>query len=120
VRLFDAINEARAAGAAVVAAGASAPMQLALREDLRTRLGSGVVLELAPLSDAEKAAALRGRAAALGMKLPDDVLAHLLTRLRRDMGTLIAVLDALDRHSLAHKRPLTLPFVRAALKSLEP
>jgi chromosomal replication initiation ATPase DnaA len=36
------------------------------------------------------------------------------------MGTLMAVLDALDRHSLAHKRPLTLPLTRAALKSLEP
>jgi DnaA family protein len=115
VALFDAINEARAVGAAVVVAGARPPAQLALREDLRTRLGSGLAFELVPLSDAEKAQALRARAAALGLKLPEDVLAWLLTHLRRDMGTQIAVLDALDRYSLAHQRPLTLPLVRAAL-----
>jgi DnaA family protein len=115
VALFDAINEARAVGAAVVVAGARPPAQLAVREDLRTRLGSGLAFELVPLSDAEKAQALRGRAEALGLKLPEDVLAWLLTHLRRDMGTQIAVLDALDRYSLAHQRPLTLPLVRAAL-----
>jgi DnaA family protein len=116
VALFDAINEARMAGAAVVAAGPAAPMQLALREDLRSRLGSGVVFELAALSDAEKAAALRARAEALGMHLPEEVLAYLLTHLPRGMGTQIAVLDALDRYSLAHQRPVTLPMVRAALQ----
>jgi DnaA family protein len=120
VALFDAINEARAAGVAVVVAGAQSPAHLALREDLRTRLGSGLAFELAPLSDAEKADALRARAAALGMKLPDDVLAYLLTHLRRDMGTQIAMLDALDRYTLAHKRALTLPLVREALRSPPP
>jgi DnaA family protein len=41
-----------------------------------------------------------------------------MTHLRRDMGTQIAVLDALDRHSLALKRPLTLPLVRGALAGM--
>jgi DnaA family protein len=120
IALFDAINEARAAGAAVVVAGSASPAQLTLREDLRTRLGSGLAFELAPLSDAEKADALRARAAALGMKLPEDVLAWLQTHLARDLGTQIAVLDALDRYSLAHQRPLTLPLVRAALRTDNP
>lgn len=115
VALFDAINEARSAGSAVVVAGAAAPAHVPVREDLRTRLGSGLVFELVPLSESEKADALRARAAALGMRLPEDVLAYLLTRLRRDMGTQIAVLEALDRYSLAHRRALTLPLVRAAL-----
>jgi DnaA-homolog protein len=98
-----------------VVAGARSPSQLSLREDLRNRLGSGLSFELHPLSDAEKADALRARAAALGMKLPDEVLAYLLSHLRRDMGTQIAMLDALDRHTLAQKRALTLPLVREAL-----
>jgi hypothetical protein len=33
------------------------------------------------------------------------------------MGAQIAVLDALDRYSLAHQRPVTLPMVRAALQN---
>jgi DnaA family protein len=120
VALFDAINEARAVGAAVVATGLAPPLQLALREDLRTRLGSGMVCELAPLSDAEKASALAARAAALGMRVPAEVLAYLRTHLRRDLGTQMALLEALDRYSLAQQRPLTLPLVRAALATLTP
>jgi DnaA family protein len=119
IALFDAINEARASGACVVAAGARAPLALPLREDLRTRLGSGLVFEIVALSEADKATALRRHAAALGMRLPEEVLAYLLTHLRRDMGTQIAVLDALDRYSLARKRPLTVPLVREALGVLK-
>jgi len=35
------------------------------------------------------------------------------------MGTQIAVIDALDRHSLEHKRPVTLPLLREALRTFE-
>lgn len=118
VTLFDAINEARSMGAAVVVAGAHAPARLPLRDDLRTRLGSGLAFELAALSDAEKAEALRNRAATLGMTLPEEVVSYLLTHLPRDMGTQIAMLDALDRYSLARQRAVTLPLVRAALAAL--
>ena len=50
------------------------------------------------------------------MPLPDEVIAWLLTRMRRDLRSLTAVLDRLDRYSLETKRPITLPLVREALK----
>ena len=37
-------------------------------------------------------------------------------RLPRDLPSLKSVLDALDRYSLAAKRPVTLPLVREALE----
>jgi DnaA family protein len=117
-RAFDAFNRARGDGASVVAAGNAPPLQLGLREDLRTRLGSGLVFQMHPLSDEQKAAALRAQAAERGIPLADDVAGYLLRRLPRSLGLQLAVLDALDRYSLAQKRTITLPLVREALAAL--
>jgi len=115
LQLFAAINAARDGGPAVLAAGAQAPAQLALREDLRTRLAWGLVYQLRAPGDEEKAFYLRGEAARRGLRLPDEVVGYLLTRLPRDLASLNAVLEALDRYSLETKRPVTLPLVRQAL-----
>jgi len=116
VGLFAAIDAARDGQAAVLAAGGRPPAQLALRADLRTRLASGLVYQLRPLTDAEKAVHLRAAAARRGLRLPDEVLDYLLHRLPRDLPSLNAVLEALDRYSLETRRPVTLPLVRAALE----
>ena len=114
--LFNAINAARDGQAAVLAAGGAPPAALSLREDLRTRLAWGLVYQLRAPSDADKAAHLRADAARRGLRLPEEVLAYLLSHLPRDLASLNAVLDALDRYSLASRRPLTLPLVREALQ----
>src|SRR5688572_17837472 len=115
-RLFAAINAAREGAPPVLAAGRQAPAQMALREDLRTRLAWGLVYQLKPLSDLEKAAHLRDQAARRGLRLPDEVLAYLLSRLPRDLASLNRVLEGLDRYSLSTKRPVTVPLVREALE----
>lgn len=115
-QLFAAINAARDGAAPVLAAGRLSPAGLALREDLRTRLAWGLVYQLKPLSDAEKAQHLRAEAARRGLRLSEEVVGYLLTRLPRDLPSLNGVLDALDRYSLAAKRPVTLPLVREALE----
>ncbi len=113
--LFVAINDARDAGPAVLAAGDRPPAQLALREDLRTRLAWGLVYQLLPLADEEKARHLKAVAAARGLQLSDDIVSYLLTRLPRDMRSLHSIMEVLDQYSLMRKRPLTLPLVREAL-----
>ena len=115
-RLFAAINAAREGSAPVLAAGRAPPARLALREDLRTRLAWGLVYQLKPLTDEDKTVHLRAQAARRGLRLPDEVLAYLLSRLPRDLPSLNAVLEALDRYALATRRPLTLPLVREALE----
>lgn len=115
-RLFAAINAARDGLAPVLAAGSRPPALLALREDLRTRLAWGLVYQLKPLTDAEKALHLRAEAARRGLRLSDEVLWYLLNHLPRDLASLNSVLEALDRYSLATKRPLTLPLIREALE----
>jgi DnaA family protein len=64
------------------------------------------------LNDAEKAQALRLRARARGMEMPEAVASHLLQRHARDMAALFVLLERLDRASLAAQRRLTVPFVR--------
>jgi DnaA family protein len=113
--LFVAINAAREGQAAVLAAGAAAPGGLALREDLRTRLGWGLVYQLQPLTDIEKAMHLRAEAARRGLRLTDEVVWYLLHHLPRDVASLNRVLELVDRHSLARRRPVTLPLIREAL-----
>jgi len=113
VALFNRLNAVRAhSDACCVTAGNAPPGQLPLREDLRTRLAWGLVYQLQPLADAEKAEALRAQAAARGLSIGNEVVNFLLTHLPRDMRTLAAALEALDAFALAHKRPLTVALVR--------
>jgi len=118
-RLFVAINAARDGGARVLAAGAAPPAQLALREDLRTRLAWGLVYHLKPLGDEEKKQHLRAEAARRGLALGEEVAGYLLARLPRDLGHLSRMLEVLDRYAMARQRPLTLPLVREALSWAE-
>ena len=119
IGLFSRINEARETGSAVLAAGSAPPAQLTLREDLKSRLAWGLVYQVKPLSDAERALYLAAEAERRGMRLADDLVAYLLARVRRDLKSLGAILDALDRASLEQKRYLTLPLVREVLKSMD-
>ena len=111
-RLFTLYNALRAAGGALLVAADAAPARLPLRDDLRSRLGWGLVFEVLPLADEEKPAALVAWARLRGLALSDDVVAYLLAHGRRDMASLLATLTALDRHSLATRRAITVPLVR--------
>jgi DnaA family protein len=114
-RLFGAINAAREGRGAVLAAGSAPPVALALREDLRSRLAWGLVYHLKPLGETEKMRHLQAEAGRRGLALSDEIAAYLLARVPRDMATLTALLEALDRQALTRKRPLTLPLVREVL-----
>lgn len=124
VRLFNVYNRLKtrdgrgAPGGRLLVASRQPPAALVLREDLRTRLGSGLVYRLTPLSDAEKAAALEERASRRGLTLPAGALDYLFRHAARDMGSLTALIDALDRFTLEHKRPVTLAVLRGLLRAL--
>lgn len=117
IALFNAFNRIRAARGRLLTAAAQAPAHLALRDDLRTRLGYGLIYRLLPLSDAEKAAAIQHQAAERAMKFPREALDYLLRHAPRDMRALSALVVALDHYSLEQKRPITLPLLREVLAS---
>jgi DnaA family protein len=115
VALFDLFNRLRMASRRLLTAAGEPPQRLSLREDLRTRLGSGLVYRLIPLTDEQKRAVLEAQAMARALTLPAGALDYLLMRARRDMRHLMSILVALDRYSLEHKRPITLPLLREVL-----
>lgn len=99
----------------LVCAGDKAPLQMQLREDVRTRLGWGAVFRLMPLTDSDKLKALMSYAQTRSMPLSDEVLRWLLTHGSRDIRSLFGVVDALDRYALANHRPMTLPLLKSML-----
>lgn len=111
--LFHLYNRMFDQGTQLVVAADVNVGQLGLQlPDLSSRLTWGFVFHLQALSDDDKLAALRLRAEARGMALPDEVSAYLIRRCPRDMAHLFALLDDLDAASLAAQRKLTVPFVR--------
>ena len=115
IALFNLHNRLRAGGGSLLASGNAAPAQLLLRPDLQTRLAAGLVYQVHGLDDGEKAAALRGHADARGFRLSKEVSDYLLRHTGRDMPSLLALLDALDRYSLASRRAITVPLLRELL-----
>ena len=116
VALFDFHNRARAAGTVVLYAARQAPANLGLvLPDLRSRLSQCTQLPLVPLDEAGRRELLRRRAEARGLQLDDAVLDYLFRRVGRDLASLAALLDQLDRASLSAQRRITVPFLRGLI-----
>lgn len=116
IALFNAFNRSRANAQSLLLAGPVAPLGLALREDLRTRIGQSLIYEVQALDDDARAAILLTLAARRGLRLADEVVDFLLRHGRRELSSLLAVLDALDVASLERKRPITLPLLREMMQ----
>jgi DnaA family protein len=114
---FALFNQIREHGAYMVSTGPVPPAVLPVREDLRTRMGWGLIYLIHGLSDDQKIAALTQAAEARGLTLSASVLPYLLSHFKRDMRSLATMLDALDQYSLETQRPVTLPLLRDLLLS---
>lgn len=115
IALFSLLNRAKEGGGTLIVAGDQPPAGLAVREDLSTRLGAGLVFQVHPLSVEQRMEAVRERGAARGMRLSEEVVCYLIAHSRRDLPSLLATLDALDEISLSRKRPVTIPLLRDLL-----
>jgi DnaA family protein len=101
----------------VMAAGEFAPVELKLRDDLRTRLGWGHIYGLQLLSEPERRAVLRQAADDRGVFLSDEVMDFMLTRFSRDLGSLMELLELLDGYSLQSKRAITIPMIKSMMEN---
>jgi DnaA family protein len=116
IALFDFHNRARAAGTGVLYTATAAPDALGLSlPDLRSRLAQCTRIQLAPLDDEGRRDVLRERAQRRGLVLDEAAIEWLLKRVGRDLAGLTALLERLDRASLAAQRRITVPFLREAL-----
>jgi len=113
IELFALYNRLRESGGMLLVSGNLAPAHLNLRDDLRTRLGWGLVYQVHGLNDEEKSQALQRHAQARGFELPIEVTQYLLRHGRRDLPYLLGILDELDAHCLRlKKRAATVPLLK--------
>jgi DnaA family protein len=113
---FALFVEAASHGVQVAGAGRLPPVDLTVREDLRTRLGWGHIFALHALPEADTRAALRREADHRGIFLSDEVMDHVLTHFPRDLSHLMRLLDRLDDYALAQGRRVTVPLLRQMLR----
>jgi len=118
IELFNIYNILRESSGLLLVAADVPPARLGLRPDLLTRLAWGLVYEVRTLSEGDRHAALRDYAIARGFELPDEVSAYLLARAPRDLSSLRALVDTLDRLSLEQKRAITVPLARELLQAV--
>lgn len=111
--LFTAFNHVAQLGGCTVTTGSSAPGFWPMRDDIRTRMGSGLALEILPIPQDGLAQALSHYAATRGFSVSQEVLSYLLSHAQRDLTSLCNTLAGLDRMSLAQKRAVTIPLLRA-------
>ena len=113
--LFTAFNHVAQSGGCTVATGCSAPGLWPMRDDIRTRMGGGLALEILPIPQDGLAQALAQYTANRGFSISQEVLSYLLSHAQRDLTSLCQTLAGIDRTSLAQKRAVTIPLVRAYL-----
>jgi len=119
--LFTLYRESQERGAALVGAATEPPARLPFAlPDLASRFAAATLLPLRPLGEAEQREALRLRAHARGLDLPEETALYLQRRFPRDLPTLYQLLDTIDNAALQAQRRLTVPFIRAVLSPEPP
>ncbi|RTZ60019.1 MAG: DnaA regulatory inactivator Hda [Gammaproteobacteria bacterium] len=111
--VFHLADRMKLAGRSLLVSAGSRPDACGLvMPELVSRLGNGLVLEIRPLSDPEKVRALALLARQRGLDLPQKVAEYLVQRRGGDPARLFALLDELDRSSLAVKRKISLKMAK--------
>lgn len=121
VALFHLFNLAKESGCTLLLSGRIPPAQWPLTlPDLRSRLNAIPAIGIAPPDDALIAALLIKLFADRQLRVGQEVVAYLLTRMERSFAAARAVVAAVDRAALAEKREITVPLVRQVLERRDP
>jgi len=109
IAVFNLINQIRNdPKSAIITSGNLAPKNLSLREDVRTRMGWGLVYQVKELNNNNKKLAIINNAKARGINLDLEIADWLLNHTYTDMNSLIDVLNALDIYSLQQKKMVSI------------
>jgi DnaA family protein len=113
---FNFFNQHRDSGHKLIVSASSAPNDIGIQlPDLKTRLNWGLTLKIQSLADNDRIAALIFKADQMGFEIAPQTGRFLLTHYDRDLAGLWALLEKLDKASLAAKRKLTIPFLKQIL-----
>ncbi len=117
--LFHLYNRLREQQKPLLMTGSTGPRDLAFQlEDLKSRISWDLTYHLQPLDDEDKISLLIKRADARTFEISEEVAAYLVKNVRRDLPSLLALLDKFDQATLAEKRKLTIPFVKSLIQNI--
>lgn len=116
IELFHLFNRAREQQCRLLISADASPRSLQVGlDDLRSRLGWGIVYRLPTLDDQARERLLVFRAERRGLQMATEVAGYIINRAPRTMDSLLELLDTLDKASLAQQRALSIPFVKTTL-----
>ncbi|MEW5729338.1 MAG: DnaA/Hda family protein [Pseudomonadota bacterium] len=116
---FHLWNLTKETGRHLLLAGREAPARLRVAlPDLRSRLAATPAVGIGAPDDSLLAAVLVKQFADRQLRVGAEVLTYVLGRMDRSFAAARAVVEALDKASLAERRPVTVPLARAVLEGL--
>jgi len=116
--LFHLYNRLREQQKSLLMTGSKGPRDLAFQlQDLKSRVSWDLTYHLQALSDKDKINLLQKRANTRNFKIPEEVAAYLVKNVKRDLPSLLELLDKLDQATLTEQRKLTIPFVKTLIQN---
>jgi chromosomal replication initiation ATPase DnaA len=114
--LFHLYNRVAAARGHILVTGVAPPARWPIvLADLASRLRALPAVEIKPPDDAMLSGLFVKLFRDRQLAVPGDVVLYLVQRIERSCAAVARAVEALDRASLAERRPITLPLARAAL-----
>jgi DnaA family protein len=112
---FDLYNRAKLSEVSILVSGPTAPNNLSIMKDLKTRLGLATVFELEELNDDLTKEVLKNQMSERNLTIEIKVYEYLFKHYSRNVNILISAINLLDRASLQSKQGITIPFVKKTL-----
>jgi len=115
--LFHLHNRIAAGGGNLLLTGQLPPARWTVPlADLRSRLNALPAVEIKTPDDEVLAGLFVKLFRDRQLAVPGEVILYLVQRLERSFAAVVRAVDALDRASLAERRPITLPLARSVLR----
>ena len=116
--LFTLFEQIKHSGGRLVLASSQPPESSGFEiRDLISRLMSGLIYGLHPLTEEQQLDAITMRANQRGLLISEETVKFLLKHSSRDNRELFTVLEQVDQASLVEKRRITVPFIQSLLKN---
>ena len=116
--LFHLYNRLREQQKSLLMTGTPGPRDLAFQlQDLKSRVSWDLTYHLQALSDKDKINLLQKRANTRNFEISDEVAAYLVKNVKRDLPSLLELLDKFDQATLTEQRKLTIPFVKTLIQN---
>ncbi len=118
---FHTFNSLYQAGKQIVLSSDAPPEEIPhLEERLVSRFKWGLVAKVSPPDFETRVAILKSKASVRGFELPNDVAAHIATRLNTNIRELEGAIGKLQIHSAVEGRPIDMQLAMDALGDIAP